>query len=77
MVSFCVSPSNLKLCSFCYIINKACISYCSVLLAQGVPEKLMQEQLGHADISTTQKAYHYNVFDTNEKESIFRNIKIG
>ena len=52
-------------------------SYCSVLLAQGVPEKLVQEQLGHADISTTQKAYHYNVFDTNEKESIFRNIKIG
>lgn len=52
-------------------------SYCSVLLAQGIPEKLVQEQLGHADISTTQKAYHYNVFDTDEKESIFRDIKIG
>lgn len=52
-------------------------SYCSVLLAQGVPEKLVQEQLGHADISTTQKAYHYNVFDTDEKENIFKDIKIG
>lgn len=51
--------------------------YCSVLLAQGVPEKLVQEQLGHADISTTQKAYHYNVFDTDEKENIFKDIKIG
>ena len=43
----------------------------------GVPEKLVQEQLGHADISTTQKAYHYNVFDNDEKENIFKDIKIG
>lgn len=41
-----------------------------------VPEKLVQVQLGHADISTTQQSYHYDIFDTDEKVKILGSIKI-
>lgn len=52
-------------------------SYSSILLAQGLPEKLVQTQLGHSDILTTQRSYHYDIFDEDEKEHIFRDIRIG
>lgn len=42
-----------------------------------VTEKLAQMQLGHADISTTQQSYHYDIFDTDEKVKILGGIKIG
>lgn len=52
-------------------------TYASILLAQGVDEKLVQAQLGHADISTTHNAYHYNIFDKEESNNILRQIRIG
>ena len=52
-------------------------TYASILLTQGVDEKLVQAQLGHADISTTHNAYHYNIFDQEESNNILRQIKIG
>jgi len=54
-------------------------TYASCLLAQKdlkISEKMVQEQLGHADISTTLKAYYYNVFDDDEKVSILRRVKV-
>lgn len=52
-------------------------TYASYLLSQNVPEKLVQEQLGHADITTTQRAYHYNIFDSEETLNILGAIHIG
>lgn len=52
-------------------------TYASYLLSQNVPEKLVQEQLGHADITTTQRAYHYNIFDNEETTNILGAIHIG
>lgn len=52
-------------------------THSSYLLSENVPEKLVQKQLGHADISTTQRAYHYNIFDDEEVENILGAIKIG
>lgn len=55
-------------------------TYASCLLAQkedGVTDKLVQAQLGHADISTTHHAYHYDVFDKDEKIKILGGIQIG
>ena len=40
-------------------------------------EKLVQGQLGHADITTTQQCYHYDIFDTDEKIKLLGSIKIG
>lgn len=55
-------------------------TYCSYILSQAdveITDKLVQEQLGHADISTTHRAYHYNIFDTEEKLNALSNIRIG
>ncbi|MDE5597415.1 MAG: tyrosine-type recombinase/integrase, partial [Lachnospiraceae bacterium] len=55
-------------------------TYASYILAQekaGVTDKIAQVQLGHADISTTQQSYHYDIFDTDEKIKILGSIKIG
>lgn len=52
-------------------------TYASYLLSQNVPEKLVQEQLGHADISTTHRSYHYNIFDNEETTNILGAIHIG
>ena len=55
-------------------------TYSSYLLAQkdlGITDKLVQEQLGHADISTTHKAYYYNIFDEEEQVNALSNVKIG
>ncbi len=40
-------------------------------------EKLVQEQLGHADIATTKRFYHYNLHDEAEKDSILGSVQIG
>ncbi|MCM1267485.1 MAG: tyrosine-type recombinase/integrase [Bacteroidales bacterium] len=42
-----------------------------------VTDKLVQMQLGHADISTTHQAYYYNVFDTDESIDILSDVHIG
>lgn len=55
-------------------------TYASCLLAQkedGITDKLVQAQLGHADISTTHQAYYYDVLDKDEKINILSNIQIG
>lgn len=57
-------------------------TYASYLLEEeskekGVTEKIAQIQLGHADILTTQRSYHYDIHDTNEKDRILENIQIG
>jgi integrase len=52
-------------------------TYASYLLSVGKPEKLVQQQLGHSDIRTTQRAYHYNIFDDDEINNEFKNISVG
>lgn len=55
-------------------------TYSSYILAQkdlGVTDKLVQAQLGHADISTTHQAYYYNIFDEEEQVNVLSSIKIG
>lgn len=55
-------------------------TYSSCLLAQknlGVTDKLVQAQLGHSDISTTHRAYYYDVFDEEEKQNILSGVRIG
>ncbi|MDE7204107.1 MAG: site-specific integrase, partial [Lachnospiraceae bacterium] len=52
-------------------------TYASYLFWNEVPEKLIQEQLGHADISTTHRSYHYNILDEDEKTNILGTIHIG
>ncbi|MBE5941783.1 MAG: hypothetical protein E7264_04480 [Lachnospiraceae bacterium] len=58
-------------------LHKLRKTYSSILLFRGVPDKLVQKQLGHADISTTHKAYYYDIFDTNEKVELLQSFKIG
>ena len=55
-------------------------TYSSYVLTQkdlGITDKLVQEQLGHADISTTHQAYHYNIFDEEEQVNVLSKVKIG
>ncbi len=55
-------------------------TYSSYILAQkdlGVTDKLVQAQLGHADISTTHQAYYYNIFDEEEQVNVLSSIRIG
>lgn len=55
-------------------------TYSSYILSQtdlGVTDKLVQAQLGHADISTTHRAYYYDIFDKEEKVNVLSSIKIG
>lgn len=52
-------------------------TYASFLLANNVDEKLVQEQLGHADISTTRQAYYYNIFDVDEEYNILSSLAVG
>lgn len=44
---------------------------------RGVTDKLVQEQLGHSDISTTHRAYFYNIYDNDESVRILSGTKIG
>ena len=52
-------------------------TYASYLLSKGINEKIVQKQLGHSDISTTQKAYHYDIYDTDNKVNILRDLEVG
>ena len=60
-----------KLCRELGIPERSCHklrkTYCSTLLDSGVNEKLVQEQLRHSDIRTTQNHYHFSVKLENEK----------
>ena len=59
----------------CHKLRK---TYCSYLLDSGVDEKLVQEQLRHSDIRTTQNHYHYSVKIENEKlTAINTDCKLG
>ncbi len=75
---------------FDYYIRKACrardipvlsmhklrSTYTSAMLASNCPEKVVQDQLGHAEISTTQQHYNFNPFLTSEKAIIFKDTSI-
>lgn len=39
-------------------------TYSSFLLQNGVPKKVVQKQLGHSDIKTTQRYYNYDILNT-------------
>lgn len=52
-------------------------TYASYLLSTEVSEKIVHSQLGHADISTTQKAYHLDIYDTNDKVNALKDLEVG
>lgn len=68
--------------SFRYYLEKACLNvginprsphktrktYASTLLANSVNETLVQEMMGHADISTTRKCYYYDMQSRSKRE---------
>lgn len=41
-------------------------TYCSKLIAAGLDEKLITQQMGHVDFETSEKYYHYNIYDNEE-----------
>lgn len=47
-------------------IHRCRKTYCSKLIAAGLDEKLITKQMGHVDISTSEKYYHYNIYDSRE-----------
>ena len=52
-------------------------SYASILLQVAkLPTKTVQMQLRHSDEATTLRHYNYNIFDEEELEDTFLNIKI-
>lgn len=52
-------------------------TYSANLLAMGYPEKFVQKQLGHSDIKTTQKAYNYDIFDSDDKATAIKDFEVG
>ena len=51
-------------------------TYTSVLLASGYADKLVQTQLGHADITTTQAHYNYNPYLLSEQAVLFKTANV-
>lgn len=52
-------------------------SYASILLwVAKLPTKTVQMQLRHSDEATILRHYNYNIFDKEELEDTFLNIKI-
>ena len=51
-----------------YALSKGIIdlSACSKLISAGLDEKLITHQMGHVDISTSEKYYNYNIYDSKE-----------
>lgn len=41
-------------------------TYCSKLIAAGLDEKLITKQMGHVDFETSERYYHYNIYDNQE-----------
>ncbi|MBQ8188298.1 MAG: tyrosine-type recombinase/integrase [Lachnospiraceae bacterium] len=48
-------------------IHKLRSSYASLLLSMHCPKKAVQDQLGHAEITTTLEHYHFNPFKDSRK----------
>ena len=69
-----------KYCKACDIpvlsMHKLRKTYASVLLASGFADKVVQSQLGHADIATTQNHYNYNPYLEDEQVAIFKGANI-
>ncbi len=69
-----------KFCQDCQIpvlsMHKLRKTYASVLLARGISEKIVQEQLGHADLATTHKHYNYNPYLAKEQVALFKGANI-
>lgn len=80
MTTRCFDYEIRKYCARCNIpvlsMHKLRKTYTSVLLATGYAEKVVQEQLGHADISTTQKHYNYNPYRKEEQFTLFRDANV-
>lgn len=55
-------------------MHKVRKTYASTLLDGGVDEKIVQKQMGHTDINTTQKYYH---FDKHESAEAIRQIEMA
>ena len=71
-----------KLCTGLDIPVRSCHklrkTYCSNLLDSGIAEKLVQEQMRHSDIRTTQNHYNYSVKVEEEKlKAINSNCKLA
>lgn len=47
-------------------IHRCRKTYCSKLIAAGLDEKLITKQMGHVDFETSEKYYHYNIYDNQE-----------
>lgn len=57
-------------------MHKLRSTYASTMLASGCPEKAVQDQLGHVEITTTQKHYNFNPYQKSERNAIFRDKSI-
>ncbi len=57
-------------------MHKLRSTYASTMLALGCPEKAVQDQLGHVEITTTQKHYNFNPYRRSERNEIFRDKSI-
>lgn len=69
-----------RACKQCNIpvlsMHKLRKTYASVLLASGYSDKLVQTQLGHADIATTQTHYNYNPYLMTEQAVLFKGVNV-
>lgn len=69
-----------KYCNKCNIpvlsMHKLRKTYASVLLANGYADKVVQSQLGHSDINTTQQHYNYNPYLLEEQVTLFSKANI-
>lgn len=69
-----------KICRYVGILprslHKARKTYGTKLLNAGVPEKLIQKQMGHTDIRTTKGFYYYNNMDIEQAKEIL-NSAVG
>lgn len=81
MRSYCFDKTIRKVCRQCDIpvrsMHKLRKTYASYLLSQGIDEKIVQTQLGHADIITTRRCYHYNIWDTDQTIDILSDVVVG
>lgn len=68
-----------KLCRDLQIEERGCHklrkTYCSQLLDQGVSEKVVQNQLRHSDIKTTQTHYHFGVKEDKAIRESINSVK--
>ena len=66
-------------CKQCGIIQKSCHkfrkTYVSILLDNHVDENLIRQQVGHVDITTSEKFYHRNRKSIEKKSKIISDIE--